>query len=292
KKPLPESISQGQRVTAMTRGKEQLVVPSMFKFNQAGESGLRMSELLPHLSKQADRLCILKSLNTNAINHDPAKTFVCTGSEQPGKASMGAWLSYGLGAINKDLPDFIVLTSAFWTGGTRNVLQVVDGQCKLLMESAHSEIPNEEVTAEKSADRLPVPQALTVKDDPVVPMIERSIARYTKSNRTSDFDMLAGEFTPDGIQLVSNVAGPSRGFKEIVEASSVGIGDGSPYEQTVLEAKILGLRRIDDQLVAAYGVWSASTTDGELIDFGQWGNIFRQTDGEAKMVMESAGSFE
>ena len=173
-----------------------------------------------------------------------------------------------------------------------NVLQVVDGQCKLLMESAHSEIPNEEVTAEKSADRLPVPQALTVKDDPVVPMIERSIARYTKSNRTSDFDMLAGEFTPDGIQLVSNVAGPSRGFKEIVEASSVGIGDGSPYEQTVLEAKILGLRRIDDQLVAAYGVWSASTTDGELIDFGQWGNIFRQTDGEAKMVMESAGSFE
>ena len=121
KKPLPKSISQGQRVTAMTRGKEQMVVPSMFKFNQAGENGLWMSELLPHLSKQADRLCILKSLNTNAINHDPAKTFICTGSEQPGKASMGAWLSYGLGAINKDLPDFIVLTSAFWTGGTRNV---------------------------------------------------------------------------------------------------------------------------------------------------------------------------
>ena len=121
KKPLPASVSQGQRVTAMTRGKEQLVVPSMFKFNQAGKSGLWMSELLPHLSKQADRLCILKSLNTNAINHDPAKTFVCTGSELPGKASMGAWLSYGLGSINKDLPDFIVLTSAFWTGGTRNV---------------------------------------------------------------------------------------------------------------------------------------------------------------------------
>ena len=121
KKPLPESISQGQRVTAMTRGKEQLVVPSMFKFNQAGKSGLWMSELLPHLSKHADKLCILKSLNTNAINHDPAKTFVCTGSELPGKASMGAWLSYGLGSMNKDLPDFIVLTSAFWTGGTRNV---------------------------------------------------------------------------------------------------------------------------------------------------------------------------
>ena len=121
KKPLPASISQGQRVTAMTRGKEQLVVPSMFKFNQSGESGLWVSELLPHLAKQADRLCMVKSFNTNAINHDPAKTFLCTGSELPGKASMGAWLSYGLGAINRDLPDFIVLNSAFWTGGTRNV---------------------------------------------------------------------------------------------------------------------------------------------------------------------------
>ena len=121
KQPLPESITKGQRVTAMTRGKEQFVVPSMFKFNQAGENGIWVSELLPHLAKQADRLCMIKSFNTNAINHDPAKTFMCTGSELPGKASMGAWLSYGLGAINRDLPDFIVLNSAFWTGGTRNV---------------------------------------------------------------------------------------------------------------------------------------------------------------------------
>ncbi|MCP4888853.1 MAG: DUF1501 domain-containing protein [Rubripirellula sp.] len=121
RKPLPESISQGQRVTAMTRGKEQLVAPSMFKFQQAGSNGIWMSELLPHLSKAADDLCVIKSFNTNAINHDPAKTFVCTGSEIPGKASMGAWLSYGLGAINRDLPDFVVLTSAYWTGGTRNV---------------------------------------------------------------------------------------------------------------------------------------------------------------------------
>lgn len=121
RKPLPESISQGQRVTAMTRGKTQLVAPSMFKFHRAGASGIWVSELLPHLAKVADDLCIIKSFNTNAINHDPAKTFVCTGSEIPGKASMGAWLSYGLGAINRDLPDFIVLTSAYWTGGTRNV---------------------------------------------------------------------------------------------------------------------------------------------------------------------------
>ena len=121
KKPLPKSVTMGQRVTAMTRGKEQLVAPSMYKFSQQGKSGLWMSELLPHLSTVADDLCLVKTLNTNAINHDPAKTFVCTGSENPGRPSMGAWLSYGLGTMNKDLPDFIVLTSAYWTGGQRNV---------------------------------------------------------------------------------------------------------------------------------------------------------------------------
>jgi len=121
KKPLPESISMGQRVTAMTRGKTQLIAPSMFKFHRKGQSGIWMCELLPHLSEVADDLCIINSMHTNAINHDPAKTFLCTGSEIPGKASMGAWLSYGLGSMNRDLPDFIVLTSAYWTGGTRNV---------------------------------------------------------------------------------------------------------------------------------------------------------------------------
>ena len=121
KEPLPESISMGQRVTAMTKGKSQLVAPSMYKFERKGKGGIWMCELLPHLSEVADDLCIINSLNTNAINHDPAKTYICTGSEIPGKASMGAWLSYGLGSMNRDLPDFIVLTSAYWTGGTRNV---------------------------------------------------------------------------------------------------------------------------------------------------------------------------
>jgi hypothetical protein len=121
KQPLPESVSMGQRVTAMTKGKTQLVAPSMFKFERKGQNGIWMCELLPHLSEVVDDLCIIKSMHTNAINHDPAKTFLCTGSEIPGKASMGAWLSYGLGSMNRDLPDFIVLTSAYWTGGTRNV---------------------------------------------------------------------------------------------------------------------------------------------------------------------------
>lgn len=121
KEPLPPSVTQGQRVTAMTRGREQLVMPSMFKFRRAGENGVWWSELLPHLSGVADDICVVKSMHTNAINHDPGKTFFCTGSEIPGKASMGAWLSYGLGSMNRNLPDFVVLTSAFWTGGTRNV---------------------------------------------------------------------------------------------------------------------------------------------------------------------------
>ena len=113
---LPKSISKGQRVTAMTRGRQQLVAPSTFKFSQQGKSGVWMSELLPHLSGVADDLCLVHSFNTNAINHDPGKTSFCTGSEIPGKPSMGSWLSYGLGTLNKDLPDFVVLPSAFWSG--------------------------------------------------------------------------------------------------------------------------------------------------------------------------------
>ena len=113
---LPKSVSQGQRVTAMTRGKQQLVAPTMFKFAQKGKNGVWMSELLPHLSDLADDLCLVHSFNTNAINHDPGKTSFCTGSEIPGQASMGAWLSYGLGSLNKDLPDFVVMPSAFWSG--------------------------------------------------------------------------------------------------------------------------------------------------------------------------------
>lgn len=120
-KPLPTSVSKGQRVTAMTKGKAQIVAPSMFKFAPQGQSGIEMVELLPHLSKVADDLCIIKTLNTDAINHDPAKTLICTGSQIPGKASLGAWLSYGLGRMNENLPDFVVLNSAFWTGGTGNV---------------------------------------------------------------------------------------------------------------------------------------------------------------------------
>jgi hypothetical protein len=113
---LPKSVSMGQRVTAMTRGKAQLVAPSKFKFSQKGRSGVWMSELLPHLSAHADDLCFVNSMHTDAINHDPGKTSFCTGSEIPGKPSMGAWLSYGLGSMNSDLPNYVVMPSAFWSG--------------------------------------------------------------------------------------------------------------------------------------------------------------------------------
>ena len=118
--PLPKSVSNGQRVTAMTRGKTQLVVPSRFQFRPSGDSGLMISELLPNLATQADKLCLVKSMNTESINHDPGKSAFSTGSEIPGRPSMGAWLSYGLGSLNRDLPDYIVMPSAFW-GGKVNV---------------------------------------------------------------------------------------------------------------------------------------------------------------------------
>jgi hypothetical protein len=121
KKPLPSEIRAGQRVTAMTQGKSHLIAPSLFKFSRQGRNGIWMSELLPHLSTVVDDLCFIRSMHTDAINHDPGKTLISTGSEIPGKPSLGAWLSYGLGTLNKDLPDFIVLSSAFWSGDQANV---------------------------------------------------------------------------------------------------------------------------------------------------------------------------
>lgn len=121
KEPLPDDVRDGQRVTAMTTNATKLIQPTMFKYSRQGESGIFMSELLPHLSSVVDDMCLIKSMRTDAINHDPGKTVFNTGSEIPGKPSLGAWLSYGLGSLNKNLPDFMVLNSAFWSGDKRNV---------------------------------------------------------------------------------------------------------------------------------------------------------------------------
>ena len=113
---LPASIRKGQRLTTMTSGQSKFpVAPSIFKFQQHGKSGAWLSELLPHLSTVADDLCFIRSMFTEAINHDPAITFVQTGSQLAGRPSIGAWVSYGLGSENADLPAYVVLTS-FGTG--------------------------------------------------------------------------------------------------------------------------------------------------------------------------------
>ncbi|QDU23065.1 DUF1501 domain-containing protein [Urbifossiella limnaea] len=114
-KDLPASVRMGQRITTMTSGQARLpVAPSMFKFGQHGRAGTWFSELLPHTARHADDIAVVKSVHTNAINHDPACTFVMTGSEVPGKPSLGSWLSYGLGSVSNDLPAFVVLTP-WWT---------------------------------------------------------------------------------------------------------------------------------------------------------------------------------
>ncbi|MBI4905670.1 MAG: DUF1501 domain-containing protein [Acidobacteria bacterium] len=109
---LPESIRMGQRLTGMTAYQTKFpTAPSIFKFAQHGKGGMWLSELLPHTAKVADHLCLIKSLRTEAINHDPAVTFFQTGFQLAGRPSIGSWISYGLGSENQDLPAFVVMVS-------------------------------------------------------------------------------------------------------------------------------------------------------------------------------------
>lgn len=109
---LPESIRNGQRLTGMTSGQDKFpLVGSQFDFKQYGKNGTWISDLLPYTAKMVDDLCFIKSMHTEAINHDPAVTFFQTGSQQPGRPSIGSWLSYGIGSENDNLPAFTVLLS-------------------------------------------------------------------------------------------------------------------------------------------------------------------------------------
>jgi hypothetical protein len=109
---LPGSVRMGQRITGMTSGQTSFpCVAPMLKFSQHGQSGKWFSELLPYTGTIADDITVIKSMHTEAINHDPAITYIQTGHQQPGRPSMGAWLSYGLGSANEDLPTFVVLIS-------------------------------------------------------------------------------------------------------------------------------------------------------------------------------------
>ena len=110
---LPESIRAGQRLTPMTATQEGFpVIPSIFEFAQHGESRAWISELMPHTAKVADDLCFIKTMHTEAINHDPGITFFQTGAQLAGRPSIGSWLSYGLGSMNNDLPTFVAMVSS------------------------------------------------------------------------------------------------------------------------------------------------------------------------------------
>jgi hypothetical protein len=112
-KDLPDSIRQGQRLTTMTSGQSRFpIAPSVFKFAQHGKSGAWISELLPYTAKMADDLTILRSMHTEAINHEPAITFIQTGNMIAGKPCVGSWIAYGLGSMNRDLPTFVVLNAS------------------------------------------------------------------------------------------------------------------------------------------------------------------------------------
>jgi uncharacterized protein (DUF1501 family) len=109
---IPPSVKGTQRLTGMTSGQGKYpVVAPMWPGRRVGQHGTWISDLLPHMQKIADDICIVKSMYTEAINHDPAQTFICTGNQQPGYASMGAWISYGLGSDNENLPTFIAMIS-------------------------------------------------------------------------------------------------------------------------------------------------------------------------------------
>jgi uncharacterized protein DUF1501 len=112
-KDLPESVRNGQRLTTMTSEQSRFpIAPSIFKFAQYGGSGAWVSELLPYTAKMVDDMAIIRTMHTEAINHEPAITFIQTGSMIAGKPCIGAWIAYGLGSMNQDLPSFVVLNAA------------------------------------------------------------------------------------------------------------------------------------------------------------------------------------
>ena len=116
-KALPDSVRDSQRITTMTSRQNALLTwPTPFRFRRHGESGIAVSELMPQLSRVVDDLCVIRSMHTEAINHDPAITFFQTGFQLAGRPSIGSWVAYGLGALNQDLPSYVVLTSQGGSG--------------------------------------------------------------------------------------------------------------------------------------------------------------------------------
>jgi len=111
-KDLPDSVRKGQRLTTMTNGQARFpIAPSKYKFKQHGKSGMWVSELLPYTASMVDDMCFVRSMNTEAINHEPAITYIQTGNQVTGRPCLGAWTSYGLGSLNRNLPTFVVMVA-------------------------------------------------------------------------------------------------------------------------------------------------------------------------------------
>src|SRR2546423_418433 len=111
-KDLPDSVRMGQRLTTMTSGQARFpIAPSRYKFEKHGKSGMWVSELLPHTARMVDDMCFIRSMHTDAINHEPAITYMQTGNQVTGRPCMGSWVSYGLGSLNQNLPTFVVLVA-------------------------------------------------------------------------------------------------------------------------------------------------------------------------------------
>ena len=111
-KDLPETVRMGQRLTTMTSGQKRFpIAPTKFKFAQHGQSGMWVTELLPWMSKMVDQVAYVRSMHTEAINHEPAISFIQTGNQITGRPCLGSWMSYGLGSLNHDLPTFVVLVA-------------------------------------------------------------------------------------------------------------------------------------------------------------------------------------
>jgi hypothetical protein len=125
-KDLPESVRMGQRLTTMTSGQTRFpVAPSKYKFQQHGKSGMWVSELLPWTSKMVDDMCFIRSMHTEAINHEPAICYMQTGNQITGRPCLGSWVSYGLGSLNESLPTFVVLVA---TPSNREQIQAISGR--------------------------------------------------------------------------------------------------------------------------------------------------------------------
>ena len=164
-KDLPDSIRMGQRLTGMTSGQARFpVAPSKFKFEQYGESGMWVSELLPWTAKMVDEMCFIRSMHTEAINHEPAITFMQTGNQVTGRPCLGAWTSYGLGSLNQNLPAFVAFTS-----GTSTSRRTVPAVCAARSSSPSSPRKASSASGTASLMSIPTPASASARPRSVAP---------------------------------------------------------------------------------------------------------------------------